>query len=448
LSFTETDAKFLSTMSSMLLLRRRLSTRSLSQVDPAMHSLLQSEAERQRRDLPLIASENFVSRAVLDALGSCLTNKYSEGYPGKRYYAGNQFIDQVERLTQQRALSLFGVGGTDAWSVNVQSLSGSEANFAVYTALLKPGDRLLGLALTHGGHLTHGHKVSASAIYFDAAAYHVDAATGLIDYDELDRVADAFRPKVIVAGTSAYSRLIDYARVRRTCDRVGAYLLADMAHISGLVAAGAIPSPFEFADVVTTTTHKTLRGPRGSLIFARRELASAVDRAVFPALQGGPHNNNIAAIGVALHEAAAASFGAYQRQVQSNARALAQHLADAGYAIVSGGTDVHLLLVDVRRSRGVGGERAAAVCEMASIITNANTVPSDKSARSPSGVRLGTPALTTMGAQAAHMRGVAQLFDRAVQLAAQSELTAASAAVAQLRQDVHAFTRTLESPAA
>lgn len=411
-----------------------------------MHRLVTAEVARQRHDLPLIASENFVSRAVLDALGSCLTNKYSEGYPGKRYYAGNQFIDQVELLAQQRALELFKVDAS-AWGVNVQSLSGSEANFAVYTALMQPGSRLLGLALTHGGHLTHGHKVSASAIYFNASAYHVDAATGLIDYDELDRVADAVQPHVIVLGTSAYSRPIDYARARRTCDRVGAKLLADMAHISGLVAAGITPSPFEFADVVTTTTHKTLRGPRGSLIFARRPLMAAIDRAVFPALQGGPHNNNIAAIGVCLHEAAQPAFAAYQRQVQANARALAQHLSEAGYSIVTGGTDLHMLLVDVKRSRGVGGERAAAVCEQASIITNANTVPSDKSARHPSGVRLGTPAVTTRGAREAHMRTVAQLFDRAVRLAAEPG-DGASAGVAQLRQEVHAFTQTLESPAA
>jgi glycine hydroxymethyltransferase len=387
---------------------------------------MQLEASRQRTDLTLIASENHVSRSVLDALGSCLTNKYSEGYPGKRYYAGNTHIDAVERLVQSRALSVFGVDARGEWGVNVQSLSGSEANFAVYTALMKPQDRLLGLALTHGGHLTHGHKVSASALYFQAAAYHVDATTGRIDYDELDRVADEFRPAVIVAGTSAYSREIDYARIRRACDRVGARMLADMAHIAGLVAARLVASPFDFADVVTTTTHKTLRGPRGALIFARTPLMPAIDRAVFPTLQGGPHNNNIAAIGACLHEAAQPSFVEYQRRVRDNVRALAQHLVDAGYTLVTGGTDVHLLLVDVKRSRGVDGERAAAVCEWASIITNANTVPSDKTARRPSGVRLGTPALTTRGARTEHMAAVALLFDRAVRLAADAATTAES----------------------
>lgn len=408
---------------------------------------MQLEANRQRDDLTLIASENHVSASVLEALGSCLTNKYSEGYPGKRYYAGNSHIDSIERLCQARALSVFRLNES-VWGVNVQSLSGSEANFAVYTALMKPQDKLLGLALTHGGHLTHGHKVSASALYFNATAYHVNSSTGRIDYDELDRVADDFRPKLIVAGTSAYSREIDYARVRRACDRVGAMMLADMAHISGLVAARLVASPFDFADVVTTTTHKTLRGPRGALIFARAPLMPAIDRAVFPTMQGGPHNNNIAAIATCLHEAAQPEFVEYQRHVRDNARALAQHLTDAGYSLVSGGTDVHLVLVDVKRSRGVDGERAAAVCEWASIITNANTVPSDKSARRPSGVRLGTPALTTRGARAKDMATVAQLFDSAVRLAADATVTAQSDAVLQLQSKVRAFTQTFESPAA
>jgi len=367
-----------------------------------------------------------------------MSNKYSEGYPGARYYGGNEHIDAVERLCQQRALDAFGLS-SDEWHVNVQSLSGSPANFAVYTALLQPHDRILSLDLPSGGHLSHGYqtdkkKVSAVSAYFETLPYKLDPATGLINYDEADQLARAFRPKLVVAGASAYARLIDYKRMREIADLSGAVLLADMAHISGLVAAGSIPSPFEHCDVVMTTTHKSLRGPRGALIFSRKgvksvskkgvetmyDIAPKIDAAVFPGLQGGPHNHTIAALATALKQAASPDFKAYQDQVMANSSAMCDELMTLGYDMVSGGTSNHLCLVDLR-SKGIDGARAERVLEMGGLVTNKNTVPGDKSAVVPGGIRLGTPAMTSRGLMADDFRQVGRFFDRAVQLAVEAK---------------------------
>lgn len=375
---------------------------------------------------------------MLDALGSVMSNKYSEGYPGARYYGGNEHIDAVERLCQQRALEAFGLSD-DEWHVNVQSLSGSPANFAVYTALLQPHDRILSLDLPSGGHLSHGYqtdkkKVSAVSAYFETLPYKLDPATGLINYDEADQLARAFRPKLVVAGASAYARLIDYEKMRQIADLSGAVLLADMAHISGLVAAGCIPSPFDHCDVVMTTTHKSLRGPRGALIFSRKGVKSVskkgvktmydfgpkIDSAVFPGLQGGPHNHTIAALATALKQASSAEFKQYQEAVMGNSRALCEELMGLGYDMVSGGTSNHLCLVDLR-SKGIDGARAERVLELSGLVTNKNTVPGDTSAIVPGGIRLGAPAMTSRGLGEDDFRQVGRFFDRAVQLAVEAK---------------------------
>ena len=350
----------------------------------------------------------------MEALGSVMTNKYSEGYPGARYYGGNEWIDKAESLCQKRALEAFHLDPNE-WGVNVQSLSGSPANFQVYTALMNPGDRLMGLDLPHGGHLSHGFqtdakKISATSIYFNSMPYRLDESTGLIDYDKMEELATAFRPKIIVAGASAYSRKIDYARMRKICDATKSIMLADMAHISGLVAAKLIPSPFEYADVVTTTTHKSLRGPRGAMIFYRKgkkgvdkkgneikyDYEDKINFSVFPGLQGGPHNHTISGLAVALKQAQTQDFVKYQEQVLKNVKAMVSRLKEHGVKIVSEGTDNHLVLCDLRPF-GVDGSRVERVLELAHIACNKNTVPGDKSALIPGGLRLGSPALTTRG---------------------------------------------------
>eukprot|EP00956_Cyclotella_meneghiniana_P018257 scaffold30274_cov67-Cyclotella_meneghiniana.AAC.8 len=407
----------------------------LSTVDPDLLSLIEAEKARQRSSLVLIASENFTSRAVLEALGSVLSNKYSEGYPGARYYGGNENIDKVERLCMDRALQCFGLS-EEEWGVNVQSLSGSPANFQVYTALLETHDRILSLDLPHGGHLSHGFqtptkKISMVSRYFESMPYRLNEATGQIDYDQMEISAELFRPKLIVAGASAYSRLIDYERIRQIADKVGAYVLADMAHISGLVAAEVIPSCFPWADVVTTTTHKSLRGPRGAMIFYRKgqrgttkkgepimyDIEEKINFAVFPGLQGGPHNHTIGALAVALKQANTAEFVEYQKQVLKNSSRLCTELQAKGYEIVSGGTDNHLVLVDVKKSRGIDGARVERILELACIASNKNTVPGDTSALNPGGIRMGTPALTSRGFNEEDFAKVAHYFDRAVSIA-------------------------------
>ena len=363
---------------------------------------------------------------------SCLTNKYREGLPGARYYGGNEYIDQSERLCQQRALEAFGLS-TDSWGVNVQPLSGSPANFAVYTALLQPHDRIMGLDLAHGGHLTHGfytptRKVSATSVYFESMPYRLDEATGYIDYDALQASALLFRPKMIIAGASAYSRNIDYKRFREIADSVGAYLLADMAHVSGLVSAGLVNDPLEYCDVVTTTTHKSLRGPRGGMIFYRTDgergdLGKPINNAVFPGLQGGPHNHTIGGLAVALKACTTPEFKAYQEQVIANCSAMADKLQAEGITLVSGGTDNHLVLADLR-PMGVDGARAEFVLDLASITLNKNSVPGDKSAIVPGGIRIGTPALTTRGFDEADFEKVAEFIARGVRLAVDTKAKA------------------------
>jgi len=381
-------------------------THPIAAVDPEVLALIRAEEDRQRDQIRLIASENYVSHAVLAATGSVLTNKYSEGYAGRRYYEGQQNIDQIETLAIERAKALFG-----AEHANVQPYSGSPANLAVYTALMKPGDTLLGMALPAGGHLTHGWRVSATGKFWNAIQYGVHPETHRIDYDEAERLALEHQPKVIVCGASAYPRIIDFARFRAIADKVGAYLVADIAHISGLVVTGEHPSPFPHADVVSTTTHKTLRGPRGGLILCKSAVAKKIDRAVFPGLQGGPHNHTTAALCVALKEAASDEFKAYSKQVRANATALGEALVGHGFSLSTGGTDNHLLVVDVTK-RGLGGNAFARALAKAGIVANSNAIPFDpRPPMDPSGVRLGTPAVTSRGFGPAEMQRIADWMD-------------------------------------
>lgn len=426
----------------------------LAETDPEIKSIIQKEKQRQKLGLELIASENFCSRAVQECLGSCLTNKYSEGYAGQRYYGGNEYIDEIETLCQKRALEVYGLS-PDKWGINVQPYSGSPANFAVYTGLLEPHDRIMGLYLPDGGHLTHGFmtekkKVSATSVYFESMAYHVDPVTGLIDYEGLRTAAKDFHPKMIIAGTSAYSRVLDYAKFKEICDEVGALLMSDMAHISGLVATGVHPSPFEYSDVVTTTTHKTLRGPRAGMIFYRRgvkgqnkqgkdimyDYEKKINSAVFPGLQGGPHNHQIAAIAVALKVAGTPYFKDYQLQVISNARTMAKALADRGFNIVTGGTDVHLFVVDLR-SKNVDGSLAEHILELVSISVNKNTVPGDHSAFHPSGLRIGTPALTSRYMKESDMETVAGFIDEAVKIVQEVKVQLGKSALSVKGLNIH-----------
>lgn len=377
--------------------------------DPELYGAMKSELERQRDHIELIASENFTSRAVMEAMGSHLTNKYAEGYPGARYYGGCEYVDIVEQLAIDRAKKLFG-----AEHANVQSHSGSQANVAVYLALLKPGDTILGMDLSHGGHLTHGSKASISGKYFNACFYGVDPETEMIDYEKAMQIAGECKPKIIIAGASAYSRIIDFKKMREIADEVGAYLMVDMAHIGGLVAAGVHPSPVPYADVVTSTTHKTLRGPRGAIILCKDELKKKINSAVFPGTQGGPLMHIIAGKAVCFKEAMSEEFKAYQRQVVKNAAVLADTLSEGGIRLVSGGTDNHLMLADTM-SLGRTGNEVQELLDAAHITANKNSIPFDtQSVKLTSGMRFGTPAVTTRGMGEDEMRDIGKMIVRII----------------------------------
>ena len=380
---------------------------SLRDADPEVADILTAENRRQHVKIRLIASENYVSTDVLEATGSVLTNKYSEGYTGRRYYEGQQQIDKIETLAIERAKFLFG-----AEHVNVQPYSGSPANQAVYVALAKPGDRVMGMSLAGGGHLTHGANVSISGLHYDAVQYGVDPDSGFLDYDAIEKLADEVRPKLLWCGTTAYPRILDFERFAAIGRKVGAVVVADMAHIAGLAAAGVHPNPVPHVDVVTSTTHKTLRGPRGGMILCRQQYADAIDKAVFPGLQGGPHNHTTAALAVALKEAATDEFKVYAQAIVDNARVLGEELAAYGFKLASGGTDNHLLLVDAT-SRGVVGHNMAKSLDAAGIVCNYNLVPGDtRPAMRPSGIRMGTAAVTSRGFGAEEMKQLAAWIDR------------------------------------
>jgi glycine hydroxymethyltransferase len=378
--------------------------------DVILQNLIKKEIRRQRETLNLIASENFVSPEILNILSSPLTNKYSEGYPAKRYYAGNQYYDEIENLTRERALRIFKLNPR-VWSVNVQPYSGSPANLEIYFALLNFGDTLMGMNLTAGGHLTHGHFANFSGKAYRVIPYGIDPRSGFLDYQKLENLALKHKPKIIVSGASAYPRKINFQKIGRIAKKIGAYHLADISHIAGLVAAGLHPSPFAFSEIVMTTTHKTLRGPRAAIIFSKKSLASAIDKAVFPGIQGGPHNNVIAAIAATFFEAQQPEFKFYQKQVVKNARVLAAALKKLGFNLVTGGTDNHLLLIDLK-NLGVDGFRAEKKLEAVGIVTNRNPLVGDKNLFRPSGLRLGTPAVTTAGLKEKEMRQIAEWIYR------------------------------------
>jgi glycine hydroxymethyltransferase len=389
---------------------------NLTATDPQLAALIEAEATRQHDKLRMIASENYVSPAVLEATGSVLTNKYSEGYPGRRYYEGQQLIDQIEELAVARARSLFGVD-----HANVQPYSGSPANLAVYLAFAKPGDTIMGMSLPMGGHLTHGWSVSATGTWFNAVRYTVRRDTGMIDFDEVRELALEHRPKIIFCGGTAIPRVIDFPRFAEIAREAGAVLVADIAHIAGLIAGGAHPSPVGHADVITTTTHKTLRGPRGAMIMSTAEHAKAVDKAVFPGLQGGPHNHTTAGIAVALREAAEPSFATYAAQIVANSRALAAALVERGFDLVTGGSDNHLILIDLT-GKGIGGKPAAQALDRGGVELNYNTVPYDpRKPFDPSGLRLGTAGITTRGLTERHMPQVAAWVADAVDAATKDD---------------------------
>ncbi|KAJ8603329.1 hypothetical protein MRB53_042182 [Persea americana] len=417
-----------------------LMEKSLKETDPDIAEIMAKEIKRQKESILLIASENVTSRAVFDALGSPMSNKYSEGYPGARYYGGNEHIDEIELLCQKRALETFGCD-PEKWGVNVQCLSGSPANLQVYQAIMRPHDRLMGLDLPHGGHLSHGYqtptkKISAVSTYFETFPYRVNLETGIIDYDQLEQNALMYRPKVLVAGTSAYCRTIDYKRMREIADKVGCYLVVDMAHISGLIAARVNDSPFPYADVVTTTTHKSLRGPRGAMIFFRKgvrktemkagkevqtlyDLEGPINFSVFPGHQGGPHNHTITALAVALKQAQSPEFVQYQEQVIKNAKQLEKSFKAKGYTLVTGGTDNHMVLLDLKPIEGpiLDGARLEAVLEAVNITCNKNTTPRDKSALTPCGLRIGAPAMTSRGLGEQDFDRIANYIDKCIKIA-------------------------------
>jgi len=403
--------------------------RPLAVVDPEVNEAIQHEVDRQHSQIELIASENFTSQAVLEATASVFTNKYAEGYPGKRYYGGCEFTDVVENLARDRAKKLFG-----AEYANVQPHSGSQANQAAYAAVLSPGDTIMGLNLAHGGHLTHGHQLNFSGKTYHVVPYGVRRDDERIDYDELARLAEEHKPKLIIAGASAYPRTLDFARFRQVADSVGAIFLVDMAHISGLVAAGVHPNPCEYADIVTSTTHKTLRGPRAGIILAKEKYGAAIDKTVFPGIQGGPLVHVIAAKAVCFLEAMQPEFVEYQKQVVANAQALAESLMGRGFRIVSGGTDTHVMLLDVF-SKGLRGKEAEKALDVARITVNKNAIPFDTNPpMNPSGIRLGSPAVTTRGFREPEMREVGELIGEVLHHISDA------AAIAAVRQRVGALT--------
>ncbi|MFH1347043.1 MAG: serine hydroxymethyltransferase [Spirochaetota bacterium] len=378
--------------------------------DTTLKNLIKAEENRQMETLDLIPSENIVSKSVLEALGSVLTNKYSEGYPGKRYYAGNEVADKIENLTKSRARKILGISKN--WGINVQPYSGSPANMAVYLALIPIGGKIMGMRLDMGGHLTHGHKASAVGKLWKQIPYGVDEKTEMLNYDEILKIAKKEKPRLIIAGFTAYSRIIDFKKFRKIADAIDAIFMVDMSHFAGLVAGKSYPSPFKYADIVTTTTHKTLRGPRGAMIFSKKEFSEKIDKTVFPGTQGGPHINQIAATAAALYEAGKPEFKAYAKQIIKNAKTLTEELKKLGWRVISGGTDTHLILIDVF-SRGIGGKQASEILEKAGIIVNKNTIPYDKrSPTDPSGIRLGTPTLTSRGMKEKEMKKIAELIDK------------------------------------